>query len=479
MNKSSIWSVLGSLFVILFVLMVVFVVGFSAHFYKSDIEHVIERDRVILGLVSNVVAGPSWTVKESYPGTTENLFRGLLDWTEVEFIRLIDGKNNAVIASGDMEERGMIMDNLPVFSREISIRDGKFNNKPIKEFSIKARDGSNIMMGVSTEKEKKKGLKTAITTGLIGLLIFAGVMVASFLIIHKIFIVPLIAVSNGFNSLKMRKYSTRLGEANTREVQNVFILFNEMVKKIEEAEIQMKEEIKRTKEIDRMKSEFISVAAHQLRTPLSAVKWTMKMLIDGDIGVLNAEQKTFLMQGYISNERIINLVNGLLNVARIEEGRFGYEFILVNIEDLVESVTRDYIHKIQEKEIEFVYNKSGLTSPPNVKIDPSKVKMAIQNIIDNAVKYTPKGGKVTIAVKFSKMKVELIIEDTGMGIPREHQERLFTKFFRSSNAVKAQTEGTGLGLFIAKNIIEKHNGKIWFDSVEGKGTTFHIIFPLS
>lgn len=469
---------MGSLFVILFVLMVVFVVGFSAHFYQADLEHVIERDRVMLGLVSNVVAGPSWTVKESYPGTTENLFRGLLDWTEVEFIRLIDGKSNSIIVSGNMEEKGMILDNLPVFSREISIRDGKFENKPIKELSLKARDGSNLMMGVSIEKEKEKAMKTAITTGLIGLFIFAGVMVASFLIIRKIFIVPLVSISDGFNFLKNRNYSTRLGEANTKEVQNVFNLFNEMVKKIGEAETQMKEEIKRTKEIDRMKSEFISVAAHQLRTPLSAVKWTMKMLIDGDIGILNAEQKTFLMQGYISNERIINLVNDLLNVARIEEGRFGYEFILINIEDLIESVARDYIHKIEEKRIMFTYNKSGLANPPNIKIDPSKVKMVIQNLLDNAVKYTSEGGKVTITVKFGKMEAELVIEDTGMGIPKEHQERLFTKFFRSNNAVKAQTEGTGLGLFIAKNIIEKHNGKIWFVSEEGKGTTFHVTIPL-
>lgn len=478
MNKSSIWSVLGSLFVILFVLMVVFVVGISAHFYQSDLQHVIERDRVMLELVSNVVAGPSWTVKESYPGTAENLFRGLLDWTEMKFIRLVDGKSNLIIASGNVEERGVVLENLPVFSREISVRDGEFENKPIKEFSLKARDGSNIFMGVSIEKEKEKAMKTAVMTGLIGLLIFAGVMVASFMIIRKIFIVPMVSIANGFGFLKNRDYSVRLDDANTKEVQNVFISFNEMVKKIEEAEAQLKEEIKRTKEIDRMKSEFISVAAHQLRTPLSAVKWTMKMLIDGDIGKLNEEQKTFLTQGYISNERIINLVNDLLNVARIEEGRFGYEFVPINIEDLIESVTRDFIHKITKKGINFTYNKSGLANPPNIKIDPSKLKMVIQNLIDNAVKYTPDGGKVTISVKFDKMEVGITIADTGMGIPREHQERLFTKFFRSNNAVKAQTEGTGLGLFIAKNIIEKHRGKVWFDSEEGKGTTFHVTIPL-
>lgn len=478
MNKYSIWSVLGSLFIVLFVLMIVFTVGISFYFYQSDIQHVIERDEAVLDIISNAVAGPSWTLKESYPGTIENLFHGLLDLKEIEFIRMIDENSRTIIASGNDEEKGEKLENIPVFSRKILVRDSFFKNKPIKEFSVKARDGSNLIMGISIEKEKNKAMKTAIATGMVGLIIFLGVMAASFLIIRGVFIVPLMTISNGLDLLKQRDYSVQLGEVNTKELQKVFTLFDDMVRKVSEAEIQIAEELKRTKEIDRIKSEFISIAAHQLRTPLSAVKWTMKMMIDGDIGTLNQEQKAFLMQGYISNERIINLVNDLLNVARIEEGRFDYKFAPINVEDLIESVIRDFTHKIEKKGVNFIYKKSGLSSPPNVKIDPVKFKMVIQNLLDNAVKYTPKGGKVTISVIFGRMEVEIAVQDNGMGIPASQKVQLFSKFFRGSNAVKAQTEGTGLGLFIVKNIVEKHGGKIWFESEEGKGTVFHTVIPI-
>ncbi len=286
---------------------------------------------------------------------------------------------------------------------------------------------------------------------------------------------------------KLKQGAAIIGEGNLDyqielktgdEIEELAEAFNKMTEDLKNSQKALGEELKKAKELDRMKTEFISMAAHQLRTPLSAVKWTIKMLIDGDIGDLTHEQKTFLTQGYISNERLISLVNDLLNVARIDEGRFGYKFASINIEDLIESVSRDFRHNIDEKRIYFTYNKSGISDPPKVKIDPSRMKMVIQNLLDNAVKYTPKEGKVVLSVKYSKAEVTISFQDTGIGIPKSEQWRLFTKFFRSSNAVRAQTEGTGLGLFITKNIIEKHGGKIWLESKENKGTTFYFTIPI-
>lgn len=237
-------------------------------------------------------------------------------------------------------------------------------------------------------------------------------------------------------------------------------------------------DISREKEIENIKSEFVSTAAHQLRTPLSAIKWTLQMIIDGDLGYLSPEQKTFLMQGYKSNERMINLVNDLLNVARIEEGRFGYQFSLIQLEDLIQTIIQDFTYKIKEKKINFRYLR-----PPNplpkVNVDPAKMRLAIGNLIDNAMKYTPENKQVTISIKYDKLNLEVSVKDDGIGIPINQQKKLFSKFFRSENAVRAQTEGSGLGLFIVKNIIEKHKGQIWFKSAENQGSIFCFTLPVN
>ncbi len=235
-------------------------------------------------------------------------------------------------------------------------------------------------------------------------------------------------------------------------------------------------DVSREKAISRTKSEFISIAAHQLRTPLSAIKWIFKMLLDGDAGKLTEEQKDLLQKGYDSNERIIQLVNDMLNVARIEEGRFGYEFYYIDIVELINKVILEYKLKAEEKNIDLKFIKpSGKINP--VKIDPSKIELVLQNLIDNALKYTKEGGSVEISLKKTDDYLQISVKDTGVGIPESQKERLFSKFFRGENVVKMQTEGTGLGLFITKNIVLRHGGKIWVDTKEGEGTTFTFTIP--
>jgi len=235
-------------------------------------------------------------------------------------------------------------------------------------------------------------------------------------------------------------------------------------------------DISREKLVEKMKTEFVSLAAHQLRTPLSAIKWTLRMLLDGDIGTITKEQRNFIEKTYQSNERMIGLINDLLDVTRIEEGRYLYKPVLTNLENVVQFVINSYQEEIKRRKLklEFKKPKTGL---PRVSIDVEKMKLAIQNILDNAVRYTPAGGLVTITLKRVKKEIETSIEDTGIGVPRDQQERVFTKFFRAANIMRMDTEGSGLGLFIAKNIIESHGGKIWFDSKEGKGTTFYFTIP--
>ena len=236
-------------------------------------------------------------------------------------------------------------------------------------------------------------------------------------------------------------------------------------------------DLTREKMIDMLKSEFISIAAHQLRTPLSAIKWAIKMTLDGDAGELNEEQKKILLKGYASNERVINLINEMLNVSRIEEGKFGFNFIKRDIGEIIDKSIKNQSDQIKSKSLKLIYKKSK--NLPKLDLDQEKIELVFNHLLENAVKYTPEHGTVEIAIKIEKKHIKIKIADNGIGIPKKDQKKLFTKFFRAENVVRMQTEGSGLGLYIAKNIIEKHNGKIICKSKEGVGTEFNLIFPIN
>lgn len=236
-------------------------------------------------------------------------------------------------------------------------------------------------------------------------------------------------------------------------------------------------DITREKMVERMKTEFVSISAHQLRTPLSAIKWTLKMLLDGDLGELTKEQREFLEKTYISNERMIALINDLLNVSRIEEGRYIYKLEQCSLENLIDEVINYFREEIRRKKIKFNFRKPK-KEIPKITADIEKMKLVLQNLFDNAIKYNVEGGEIEVELRKENQEIVFSIKDTGIGIPEDQQGRVFTKFFRAANALKKETGGSGLGLFITKNIIESHGGKIWFFSKEGEGSTFYFSLPI-
>ncbi|MFA5169416.1 MAG: ATP-binding protein [Candidatus Paceibacterota bacterium] len=235
-------------------------------------------------------------------------------------------------------------------------------------------------------------------------------------------------------------------------------------------------DVTRDKLVERMKTEFVSISAHQLRTPLSAIKWTLRMVLDGDTGALNSEQKDLLEKTYVSNERMIALINDLLNVSRIEEGRFLYKQEPGQLEEVVKIVvdSSQELLKMKKISLSMDFPQEKL---PLINIDKEKMELAIQNLLENAAKYTPEGGSIHISIEKHEAEVVFKIKDTGVGIPESEHERIFTKFFRGDNVIKMETEGSGLGLYTTRNIIDAHRGKIWFESKEGKGTTFYFSLP--
>jgi len=235
-------------------------------------------------------------------------------------------------------------------------------------------------------------------------------------------------------------------------------------------------DITREKRIEKIKSEFVSVAAHQLRTPLSGIKWILETVLEEGEG-LDSEQKGLIKKACTANERMVGLINDLLDVTRIEEGRYVYKPKEIEVKQFIEPVAEEYRSKIEEKGVKLKI-KEPTERIPRIKADEEKMKLVIQNFLDNAMKYT-KEGEITVSIEIldNRKKVKVSISDTGAGIPEDQKERLFSKFFRAANVVRMETEGSGLGLFIAKNIIEAHEGEVGFDSKEGEGSTFFFVIP--
>lgn len=236
-------------------------------------------------------------------------------------------------------------------------------------------------------------------------------------------------------------------------------------------------DITRERFIEDLKSQFVTVAAHQLRTPLSIIKWGLGMLLGGDVGKISKDQQDLLGKTFQTNERMIKLVNDLLNVSKIEEGRYLYQPKIVDLEELVKQVCDSSKDQAEKRKVSLIINIEKSESKKTIKADEEKMGLAVKNLLDNAINYTEAQGKVTIALSREKDKIHLSVADTGVGIPEKQQDRVFSKFFRGSNVVKMETDGTGLGLFIAKNVVETHNGNISFKSKEGQGTIFSIVLP--
>jgi len=235
-------------------------------------------------------------------------------------------------------------------------------------------------------------------------------------------------------------------------------------------------DISREKFVDKMKSEFIMIAGHQLRTPLSAIKSAFDLLLKGNFGKMELKQKKVLEQCFDYNEKLIKMVDDLLDIFSIEQGKYYYQFVKTDLGGLLEEVSKRYQEAAGERGIKF--NLAIDENLPEVKLDSYKIKLVLASLIENAVVYTDKGGEVNVDCRAKNGKMLITVKDTGIGISKESQSQIFTKFFRGTNALSFQPEGNGLGLFVAKNIVEYHEGKIWFTSEVDKGTTFFIELPL-
>jgi PAS domain S-box-containing protein len=243
--------------------------------------------------------------------------------------------------------------------------------------------------------------------------------------------------------------------------------------------VSIERDITKEKEIDKAKTEFVSLASHQLRTPLSTISWYTEMLLNGDAGDFNEKQKEYLRAIYSSNKKLTEMVQSLLNVSKIELGSFSVEPEEGRIEQICSDTIKELEQKVIEKKI--LVKTDFAPGLPTVMIDKKLARMIFQNLFTNAIKYTKEGGEINIKIYLDEKKDYFVITfaDNGYGIPKDEQVRVFEKLFRARNVKEKEVEGTGLGLYIVKSILDNSGGNISFDSIEGKGSTFWIRIPVS
>ena len=228
---------------------------------------------------------------------------------------------------------------------------------------------------------------------------------------------------------------------------------------------------------NKIKSEFVTIASHQLKTPLSQMNWELELLISKHKAGLNDKQLSLINNIEQSHETMARLVNDLLDVARIDQGKLILNKEKINIINIIAEIIKNnnILAKASNVEINFIKPDEI----PEIIGDKKRMGVVIDNLISNAVKYIEKKGFVEIKVEADNKNINVYVKDNGVGIPDNQQDKVFQKFFRSNNAVRYQTEGTGLGLYISKNIVEQSGGKIWFKSIEGIGSDFWFSLPIN
>ena len=228
-------------------------------------------------------------------------------------------------------------------------------------------------------------------------------------------------------------------------------------------------------ELDAAKDEFVSMASHQLRTPLTSIKGYISMLLEGDAGELKPEQKKLLSEAFLSSEQMVGLISDYLNVSRIQTGRFLIDMSEIDLAKIAKQEAKRLSVSAKTRGIKIVVQAPA--GAIKVRADEAKIRQVILNFIDNAIFYSPPKSTIEIVLSETKSMATIKISDEGIGVPLDEQPKLFKKFFRATNARKHRPDGNGIGLFLAKQIIDGHKGEILFSSRPGKGSTFGFSLP--
>ncbi len=305
-----------------------------------------------------------------------------------------------------------------------------------------------------------------ITIGVVGTLLLVLYALLSYLVVRPLRAVVLAmeAFVEGHDSLPLPT-----PPAVPSEMRKLVTLFTQMMERVESAH-------KKDVEVSRVKSDFISTAAHQLRTPLTGIRWALEALEKSD---LSDEHKALVKSASDKSHELVAIVGTLLDISAIESGKYKYVFAPVNLVQLADEVIADFAQMAEKGNVSLYSEGSGAVVPP-VRADRERIKWVLNNLIENAIRYTPAGGSVRLKTELLGPVVRLSVRDTGIGIGDKDRNNIFERFYRAQNAIAVQNGGNGLGLYIARTIATDHNGDISFASnTEGPGTTFTLTLPIA
>lgn len=263
---------------------------------------------------------------------------------------------------------------------------------------------------------------------------------------------------------------------NSISVEEIRELNATLQQSINEATKELRTKNRQLRKLDEVKDEFLSIASHQLRTPLTSIKGYVDMLLEGDFGEISKRQREVLDDVFSSSERMVQLINDFLNVSRIQTGKFILELRPTDLIEMVQKEVRLMASSLEQRNLQIDLSHDKVIPPLN--IDPDKLRQVIVNMIDNAVYYSKPNTVIKIALKQVDKHIVFTVTDTGIGVPAKEQAHLFGKFFRASNARKRRPDGTGVGLYLSKKIVSDHGGEVIFKSTEGKGSTFGFRLPI-
>ena len=287
--------------------------------------------------------------------------------------------------------------------------------------------------------------------------------------------------SLGYSSRDIEMLESIAGELavsirNSLSMEEINELNKSLQRRIDEATKELRFSNRQLQRLDEAKNEFISMASHQLRTPLTSIKGYLDMMLEGDLGKISPTQRAVLREAFSSSERMVRLINDFLNVSRLQTGKFTIDKQSVDIAQIL----RDEVSLLKvvadQRSVEMVLKVDKKI--PLLAVDSEKIRQVMLNMIDNAIYYSNPHKKVVITLRSSGKMIEFSVKDSGIGVPKSEQANLFGKFFRGTNAKKRRPDGTGVGLFLAKKVILSHDGEMIFESEEGKGSTFGFRLPV-
>lgn len=263
---------------------------------------------------------------------------------------------------------------------------------------------------------------------------------------------------------------------NALSIQEIQELNESLQQKIDDATKELRTSNAQLRKLDEAKDEFISMASHQLRTPLTSIKGYVDMMLEGDAGEVTPTQRKFLTEAFVSSERMVHLINDFLNVSRLQTGKFIIDKHPIDLAKVVGQELDSLKVSASGRDLSFKYKMP--TTIPQLMLDEGKIRQVIMNFADNALYYSRPKSKIAVTLTTKDDDVIFQVIDTGIGVPEAEQQQLFSKFYRASNARKQRPDGTGVGLYLAKRVIMEHGGSVIFSSVEGKGSTFGFRLPI-